>query len=138
LRSRPSDQHVYITGGSSGLGLALAVELAARGAHISLVARDEVKLAQALSQVQSACVSELQRVETHAFSIDSAGGAEKALEAAAAAHDGHAPDAVFLCAGAAHPGFWIETSAEDLTRGMQDGYWLQAWSAWVSIRFHNV
>jgi NAD(P)-dependent dehydrogenase (short-subunit alcohol dehydrogenase family) len=35
---------VYITGGSSGLGRALAVELVRRGAHVTVVARDLRKL----------------------------------------------------------------------------------------------
>ena len=32
--------HVVITGGSSGIGLAAASQLVARGARVSLVARD--------------------------------------------------------------------------------------------------
>jgi 3-dehydrosphinganine reductase len=35
---------VYITGGSSGLGRALAEELVRRGAHVTVVARDLRKL----------------------------------------------------------------------------------------------
>lgn len=43
-----------ITGGSSGIGLATARLLAAKGAHVWLVARDESRLRDALSQVQAA------------------------------------------------------------------------------------
>ncbi|MBC8041431.1 MAG: SDR family NAD(P)-dependent oxidoreductase, partial [Opitutaceae bacterium] len=34
------DRHVFITGGSSGIGLALARLAAAAGARVSLLARD--------------------------------------------------------------------------------------------------
>jgi len=49
--------HALVTGGSSGLGLATA-ELAARnGAHVTLLARDEARLAGARERVAAACVS---------------------------------------------------------------------------------
>jgi 3-dehydrosphinganine reductase len=40
-------QHVYITGGSSGFGLALAEKLVRLGAHVTIVARDQRKLDEA-------------------------------------------------------------------------------------------
>lgn len=39
-----SGRHVLITGGSSGIGLAIARDLAGRGARISVVSRDQAKL----------------------------------------------------------------------------------------------
>ncbi len=49
-------QHVIITGGSSGIGLALAQLVAAEGAAvISLIARDPEKLAAAQASVQEYC-----------------------------------------------------------------------------------
>lgn len=44
-------QHVVITGGSSGIGLTLAQDLAGRGARLTLLGRDLVKLQQAARQV---------------------------------------------------------------------------------------
>ena len=46
-----ADQHVVITGGSGGIGLQLAHDLALRGARLTLVARDPDKLQQAARQV---------------------------------------------------------------------------------------
>lgn len=45
-------QHCYVTGGSAGLGLALSILLVKRGAHVSIVARDKVKLDEALQQLE--------------------------------------------------------------------------------------
>jgi 3-dehydrosphinganine reductase len=47
------ERRILITGGSSGLGLALATALAARGAHLALVARDEARLAEAATQLRA-------------------------------------------------------------------------------------
>ncbi len=48
------DRVALITGGSSGIGLAVARLLAARGAHVWLVARDVARLQVALSELQAA------------------------------------------------------------------------------------
>ena len=45
-------RHAVITGGSSGLGLALAVRLAARGTDTTLVSRDPARLEEAAEAVQ--------------------------------------------------------------------------------------
>ena len=54
-RWRPDDlrgQVVLITGGSRGLGLALAEEFASQGCHIAMCARDQVELVRARQQVE--------------------------------------------------------------------------------------
>ena len=45
-------QHCFVTGGSSGAGLALAVLLVKRGAHVSIVARNEERLQAALAELE--------------------------------------------------------------------------------------
>jgi len=51
-RWQPAGKHVLVTGGSSGLGLALAELLASRGASVTLVARNQERLDQAKARVQ--------------------------------------------------------------------------------------
>ncbi len=46
------DQHIVITGGSSGLGFELARQLILMGARLTLLARDTVKLASAAEKLQ--------------------------------------------------------------------------------------
>ena len=45
-------QHVYITGGSTGLGLSLAIILTKKGAHVSIVARNQGRIDKALAQLE--------------------------------------------------------------------------------------
>jgi NAD(P)-dependent dehydrogenase (short-subunit alcohol dehydrogenase family) len=45
-------QHCYVTGGSTGLGLALAIILTKRGADVSIVARNEERLKSALNELE--------------------------------------------------------------------------------------
>jgi len=46
-------QHCYVTGGSTGLGLELAKQLTARGAHVSIVARNKERLEKALEDLEA-------------------------------------------------------------------------------------
>jgi len=73
-----------------------------------------------------------QKFYAYSFALDTAKAATEALEAVCRPYNGEAPDATFTCAGAARPGFFVEMTEEDLANGMTSGYWIQAWTAWVS------
>jgi short-subunit dehydrogenase len=45
-------KHCYVTGGSAGLGLALALLLTKKGADVSIVARNEERLQKALQEME--------------------------------------------------------------------------------------
>lgn len=49
-------QHCYVTGGSTGLGLALSILLAQQGADVSIVARNEKNLKAAIEKLE-VCLS---------------------------------------------------------------------------------
>ena len=48
-----ANKHVVITGASEGLGCALSVKLAEKGAHVTMISRSQEKLAQAVKLVNS-------------------------------------------------------------------------------------
>ncbi|KAN0080352.1 hypothetical protein V8E55_009918 [Tylopilus felleus] len=129
----PKGKHVYITGGSQGLGLALAKILAKRGANISIVARTQSKLDNALKELETLRVSPTQSFQAFAFSLTSASASAEALAAATAGHNAF-PDAVFCCAGASKPMFLVDISEAELVDGMRDGYWVQTWTAWAAVK----
>jgi len=130
----PKGKHCYVTGGSAGLGLALAIILAKEGAHVSIVARRQEKLDEAMIQIEKARQNPEQILQSFSFSLAAPEQSKKALESVCGTHDGQAPDAVFLCAGAATPKFFLEMTEEELMNGMSDGYWVQAWTAWAASK----
>ncbi|KDQ50617.1 hypothetical protein JAAARDRAFT_164666 [Jaapia argillacea MUCL 33604] len=130
----PDGKHCYVTGGSVGLGLALATILASRGAHVSIVARGKQRLADAIEVIESHRQRPDQIFRSFSFDLCSAEGAEAALDAVVADHEGLTPDAIFLCAGVATPRFFVESTAKDLIDGMNLGYWTEAWTSWAVTR----
>jgi 3-dehydrosphinganine reductase len=88
--------HVVITGGSSGIGLATARQVVARGARVSLLARDEGRLAAAASAVGA--------VATASVDVAQADAVRVAMDSVVA-HGGPC-DVLITSAGAAHPGYF--------------------------------
>ncbi|KAJ7129600.1 oxidoreductase [Mycena epipterygia] len=130
----PKGRHCYITGGSSGLGLSLAILLTGKGADVSIVARDTKKLRDALAEMEKVRQSPGQKLESYSYSINEADAASAALEAVCAPHDGRCPDAIFLCAGTSYPGFFVEETEASLRKGMEMTYWVQAWTALAAAK----
>lgn len=61
-----ADKHVVITGGSQGIGLALAQELSKAGARLTLIARSDSKLASAKATI----VKQRPEAAVHTVSAD--------------------------------------------------------------------
>ncbi len=113
------NQHVLITGGSSGIGLALARQAAAQGARVSLVARDPARLAAARDEIQ--------RLSPAAAPVCTATAdvarQSAALAALAAAEKIHGPvDVLIASAGIARPGYFTELPTEVFERTMAVNY----------------
>lgn len=132
--------------------MALSILLSQHGADVSIVARNEDNLQAAIKKLevrplafragrwsayrpffQAASQSVDQKFAWYSHSLTSAKESQEALRAVIAGHNGDIPDCVFLCAGGSKPKFFVEMSEEELIHGMDMGYWVQAWTAWVCI-----
>jgi 3-dehydrosphinganine reductase len=91
---------VLLTGGSSGIGLALAKALAARNAVVVLAARDEQKLKRALESLPA-----VDNAAHRYYCVDVCDAVQvQAMAEWLVAHVG-LPDILINAAGAAHPGY---------------------------------
>ncbi|KAI0706782.1 oxidoreductase [Cerioporus squamosus] len=130
----PRLKHCFVTGGSSGAGLALAKLLAQNGAHVSIVARDQAKLQKALEELEAARQHPKQVFRAYSFAVNTEDGSAAAIKAASEPFEGRCPDAFFLCAGASRPGFFVEQTEESLRAGMEQTYYAQAFTALAATK----
>lgn len=72
------NKNILLTGGSSGLGLALAQALAAEGAHLALLARDPRKLEQAALGLRHKYPAS--QIQTFAADVTDAAGLERVIQ----------------------------------------------------------
>lgn len=103
-------QHVIITGGSSGIGRAVARLLTARGAHISIVARRQSLLDETLTELETLRVSPSQRLAARSADLSDREQAEQAIASLTA--DGYPPDVLINSAGITHPGYFEQLPPE--------------------------
>lgn len=111
------NKKVFITGGSSGIGRCLALDLARAGAHVSIAARGQAKLDAVLAELREAGSGTF-----HAISLDVSD--REAVNAAAAevmeALGGI--DIVIPNAGITHPGYIEDIPAEVFDSMMDVNY----------------
>ena len=104
------DKHVIITGGSSGIGKAVAKLLASQGANISIIARNSAKLALAKQEITSARLNPQQKVFALKADVSQKEEIETAIEIAMESMGG--VDILVTCAGIAYPGYFKELPME--------------------------
>jgi 3-dehydrosphinganine reductase len=103
--------HVLITGGSSGIGRAVADLAASKGAHVTLLARNPERLASAMDEIEATCVREGQRVLGLRCDVTQW---EQVSEAVAHAERDFGPiDVLFACAGYCYPARFAELPIEE-------------------------
>lgn len=108
---------VFITGGSSGIGLEIARIAAAQGADTWLLARRQDVLESALEQVRAAATRREQRFGTVSVDLSQPEQAFPAIEKVIS--EAGVPDVLVNSAGAAHPGY-VEKLEPQVFRWMMD------------------
>ncbi|OWZ18331.1 3-ketodihydrosphingosine reductase [Phytophthora megakarya] len=99
-------KHVFITGGSSGLGLALAKKYVQKGAKVSIVARGLDKLEESKKEIEGVRKGSDQ-VFIQSCDVADFSSVQKAVDAANKFH-GRATDHVVCSAGFAAPGYFMD------------------------------
>jgi 3-dehydrosphinganine reductase len=109
--------HALISGGSSGIGLAVACRLAQAGWRLSLIARRRVPLEQAAARLR-----QLGAAEVHHYAVDVAERESVTAAVAQAVTVGGAPDLVLASAGIARPDYFELLADADFEQAMAINY----------------
>jgi 3-dehydrosphinganine reductase len=111
---------VYITGGSSGIGLAAARQFAGAGANVAIFSRSQTKLDAALTLIEAAKSSNGQKFL--AVPLDVANHTEVDAKMAATVRSFGVPDVLVNCAGVAWCNYIEETPYEQYERMMMTDF----------------
>jgi 3-dehydrosphinganine reductase len=113
-------QHAIITGGSSGIGKAVAKLLAREGANISLIARDRHKLETAQQEITAVTIDYKQQILIQTADVAQRESIDLAIQNAIAQLG--APELLITSAGMAHPGYFAEIPLEVFEQTMAINY----------------
>ena len=111
---------VYITGGSSGIGLAAAKLVVKAGGDVAISARGQARLDEAKAELEALRVRPTQRIA--AYSVDVSDPAACDAVAARIKADFGRCDVVIANAGVAHPSRILETPTDVYDRMMRINY----------------
>ncbi|KAH7304803.1 hypothetical protein B0I35DRAFT_444931 [Stachybotrys elegans] len=126
---------VLITGGSSGMGLEVARQLAEKGANVAIVARNQDRLLKSLAYVQEGAKNrETQRFHQISADLTLSSEAVRVVDEVVAWNNGFAPDIVWCCAGVAHPTLFIDTPVEVFSQQMNSNYFTSLYVAHAILR----
>ncbi|KAL4742923.1 3-ketodihydrosphingosine reductase tsc10 [Aspergillus similis] len=126
---------VVITGGSEGMGKAVACQLAQKGANVVIVARTPQKLEEAIEAIKGSATN-VSKQRFHHISADltKPEECERIISEVTEWNDGMPPDIVWCCAGYCTPGYFVETSVQTLKDQMDTVYWTAANTAHAILR----
>jgi len=113
-------QHAIISGGSSGIGLALAKKLAATGYNVTILARDAVRLETARVEIESTRLGTDQRVLAISVDVADARAVQSAVGDAVNAFG--APALVIASAGIVIPHIFEELAISAFKQTMDVNY----------------
>ncbi|EQC41719.1 hypothetical protein SDRG_01675 [Saprolegnia diclina VS20] len=111
-------KHVFITGGSAGLGLSTAKKYAQAGAKVTIVARSTDALAKAKDEIQAVAKHP---VFTQSCDVTDYASVQKAVADANTFHN-RVTDHVVCCAGTAMPGYVLDQDISIFRKEMDLNY----------------
>ena len=114
------DRHAIITGGSSGIGKAIAQLLVQQGANITLVARNIVKLEQAQQEISAYKIKPTQQINLAVADVAKQHSITTAIASAIVTLG--TPSLLITSAGMVHPGYFTEIPLEVFEQTMAVNY----------------
>jgi 3-dehydrosphinganine reductase len=118
MNERTTVPHAIVTGGSSGIGIALAAQLRRMDCSISIIARDKGRLEEACSMLSNLPG----RGGLSAFSAD-VGDETAVMEAIDAAIIAHgSPEWAIACAGIVRPALFLDSAMDDHLAQLRTNY----------------
>eukprot|EP00948_MAST-09A_sp_MAST-9A-sp1_P002810 g2810.t1 len=114
-------KHVFITGGSSGIGKALAVSFLQRGANVTIAARTASKLDRAIKDIHEQFGRTTLPIHAVAMDTTKVEDVKKSLDTAEKLH-GIPVTFLVACAGTAKPGYFISQPLDDFEFTMKLNY----------------
>ena len=114
-------QNVYVTGGSSGIGLSAARLLAGSGANVLIFARTEERLEQALQEIEGRRTSEDQRLSSMQLDVSEHEQVDRVMARAAEAFG--VPDLLINAAGRARPRHFEDIPYEQFDEIMKTNFY---------------
>jgi 3-dehydrosphinganine reductase len=110
MKSSYNGKSVLIIGGSSGIGLAMAKQLAQAGANITIVARRSNLLSDAIQKMEAVRLNPEQKFSS--LSIDITNEADVTQKLQEYQSNNGTPDYLFNTAGISIPALFLDTSSE--------------------------
>lgn len=114
-----SEKFSLVTGGSSGIGKALAMLLASQGSSVAIAARNEERLNQAKTEIEPLLLAN-KFVDIVKADMSDEAQVKDAFDELISRRG--VPDFLFNCVGAAEPGYIQDFSIEQYERAMKQDY----------------
>jgi 3-dehydrosphinganine reductase len=115
-----SGKTVLISGGSRGIGLAIAELLASKGANVTIAARDEVQIEKALNEIRKNCIESKQVIVGLKLDVTQDNTVKDVINNWISRNG--CPDILINSAGYAHPGNIEDLPVEIFRKTMNVNY----------------
>jgi len=114
------NKNVVITGGSSGIGKAIACLLVKEGANVAIMARTKSKLDEAVEEIRKYCKSPSQKVISLVCDVTDRNSVHKSMDDCISKFG--TLDFAIACAGLAFPGYFLQQEVEIFEKTMSLDY----------------